>query len=278
MKCISHIKTTDNSKMPNYSSRTVRGVRLEALELGSGRTLLFLHAGYGLDFEAASLERLGAQARVIAPTHPGFGSSERPSSVTTVDDVAYLYLDLLQELDLRDVTVVGVSLGAWIAAEMAVKSTQRLANLVLSNTVGIKVNGRETRDIADIFAMTEDEFKAAAFADPAVGARDFKSMPEAQVLRAAQNREAVARFTWSPYMHNPKLRSRLHRVNVPTLFLWGAQDRIVSQDYGRAYCAAVPDARFELIEAAGHFPHIEQPQAFATRVLNFMEDMERAKG
>jgi pimeloyl-ACP methyl ester carboxylesterase len=262
--------------MQSYSSRTVRGVRLEALELGGGPTLLFLHAGYGLDFEAASLERLGAQTRVIAPTHPGFGGSERPSSVTTVDDVAYLYLDLLQELNLRDVTLVGVSLGAWIAAEIAVKSTERLAKLVLSNAVGIKVNGRETRDIVDIFAMTEDEFNVAAFANPAVGARDFKSMPEAQVLRAAQNREAVARFTWSPYMHNPKLRTRLHRVNVPTLFLWGAQDRIVSQDYGRAYCAAVPGARFELIEAAGHFPHIEQPEAFATRVLNFMEGTDRA--
>jgi pimeloyl-ACP methyl ester carboxylesterase len=258
-------------RLLSYAGRTVRGVRLEALELGSGRRLLFLHAGYGLDFEAASLERLATQARVIAPTHPGFGGSERPSSMTTVDDVAYLYLDLLQELDLRDVTLVGVSLGAWIAAEIAVKSTERLAKLVLSNAVGIKVGNRETRDIADIFAMTEDEFNAAAFADPAVAVRDYKSMPEAQVLRVAKNREALARFAWSPYMHNPKLSSRLHRVNVPTLFLWGSRDHIVSQDYGRAYCAAVPGARFELIDAAGHFPHIEQPEVFAAKVLDFME-------
>lgn len=263
--------------MQAYSSRTVAGVRLEALEQGSGRTLLFLHAGYGLDFEAACLERLAAQARVIAPTHPGFAGSERPSPVTTVDDIAYLYLDLLRELDLRDVTLVGVSLGAWIAAEMAVKSTERLAKLVLANAVGIKVSGRETRDIADVFAMTDDEFRAAAFADPAVGGRDFKSMPDAQVLRAAQNREAVARFAWSPYMHDPKLRTRLHRVDVPTLFLWGARDRIVSQDYGRAYCAAVRGARFELIEAAGHFPHIEQPEAFAAKVLGFMKCDETSR-
>src|SRR5258708_3864050 len=164
----------------SYVSRTVRGVRLEALELGSGRPLLFLHAGYGLDFEAASLERLATQARVIAPTHPGFGDSERPSSMTTVDDVAYLYLDLLQELDLRDVTLVGVSLGAWIAAEVAVKSTERLAKLVLANPVGIKVGSRETRDIADFFAMSDDEFKAAAFADPAIAARSEEHTSELQ--------------------------------------------------------------------------------------------------
>src|SRR5258708_11925233 len=238
-------------RLLSYASRTVRGVRLEALELGSGRTLLFLHAGYGLDLEAASLELLAMQARVMAPAHPGFGGSERPSSMTTVDDVAYLYLDLLEELDLRDVTLVGVSVGAWIAAEMAVKSTERLAKLVLSNAVGIKVGNRETRDIADIFAMSDDEFNAAAFADPAIAVRDYKSMLEAQVLRVAKNREAFARFAWSPFMDNPKLSSRLHRVNVPTLFLWGSQDRIVSRDYGPAYSAAAPAPPSNFIHARG---------------------------
>ena len=115
----------------------------------------------------------------------------------------------------------------------------------MADAVGIKVGDRETRDIADIFAMTEDEFNAAAFAKPSIGAKDYKSMSEADLLATARNREALARFAWSPYMHDPKLRHRLHRIGVPTLFLWGAQDRIVSADYGRRYCAAVPGARFE---------------------------------
>jgi pimeloyl-ACP methyl ester carboxylesterase len=166
--------------------------------------------------------------------------------------------------------LVGVSFGAWIAAEIAVKSTARLSHLVMANAVGIKVSDRETRDIADIFAMTEAEFNAAAFADSRVGARDYKSMSEADLVATARNREALALFTWSPYMHNPKLANRLHRIGVPTLFLWGAQDRIVSADYGRRYCAAVPGARFELIDNAGHLPHIEQPKMFAERTLNFI--------
>jgi pimeloyl-ACP methyl ester carboxylesterase len=247
-------------------------VQLEMLRQGDGRTLLFLHGGYGLDFEAAWLERLAKHVDVIAPSHPGFGASERPNSITTVDDISYFYLDLLDELDLRDVTLVGVSFGAWIAAELAVKSTKRLARLVMANAVGIKVSQRETRDIADIFAMTEAEFTTAAFADPAIGTRDYKSMSDAEVLRVARNREALARFSWSPYMHDPKLRTRLHRIEVPTLFVWGSQDHIVSQEYGRAYCAAVPGGRFESIEGAGHFPHVEQAGGFATRVLAFMED------
>jgi pimeloyl-ACP methyl ester carboxylesterase len=257
--------------LSGYSHTTVRGVRLEMLEEGSGSPLLFLNSGYGLDFEGASLRPLARQARVMAPSHPGFGGSDRPASLTTVDDIAYLYLDLLDELDLRDVTLVGVSFGGWIAAEMAVKSTARISRVVLANAVGIKVGGRETRDIADIFAMTETELNAAVFADPGAGVRDYKSMSDAAVLTVTRNRETLARFAWSPYMHDPKLKNRLHRINVPTLFLWGAADRIVSRDYGRAYSAAVPGSRFELIEKAGHLPHVEQPHFFASKVLNFVE-------
>jgi pimeloyl-ACP methyl ester carboxylesterase len=241
------------------------------LDQGSGRPMLFLNAGIGIDPGAAALNRLAERVRVIAPSHPGFGGSERPTWMTTVDDLSYFYLDLLDALDLNDVIVVGVSFGAWIAAEIAVKCTTRLSRLVMASAVGIKVGDRETRDIADIFAMTEDQFNAAAFADPSRGVKDYKSMSEADLLTTARNRESLARFAWSPYMHNPKLRNRLHRIDVPTLFLWGAQDQIVSVDYGRHYCAAVPGARFELIDDAGHLPHIEQPEAFARRILDFIE-------
>ena len=88
---------------------------------------------------------------------------------------------------------------------------------------------------------------------------------------AARNREAYARLAWSPYMHNPKLKTRLHRVSVPTLFLWGTADRVLSETYGRGYCALIPGARFETIERAGHFPHIEQPDEFASRALGFAQ-------
>jgi pimeloyl-ACP methyl ester carboxylesterase len=96
-------------------------------------------------------------------------------------------------------------------------------------------------------------------------------MPEADVRIVARNLEATARYTWSPYMHDPKLAHRLHRIRIPTLFLWGTADRILSETYGRAYCAAIPGARFEPIECAGHFPHLEQPDEFARRIFAFIE-------
>ena len=95
--------------------------------------------------------------------------------------------------------------------------------------------------------------------------------PDADVRAAARNREATARYAWSPYMHDPKLKGRLHRIKIPTLFLWGDSDRILSEPYGRAYAGMIPGARFETVAKAGHFPHLEQAEEFARRVHAFME-------
>ena len=140
----------------------------------------------------------------------------------------------------------------------------------MANAVGVKISDRETRDIADIFALTDPEYLDITYCDPAVGRRDYKALPDGEVLAAARNREATARYAWSPYMHDPKLKGRLHRIRVPTLLLWGAHDRVLSEAYGRAYCALIAGARFEPIDRAGHFPDQEQPKIFAERVMAFM--------
>jgi pimeloyl-ACP methyl ester carboxylesterase len=255
-------------------SITVNGIRIEMIERGRGRPLLFLHPGIGIEPDAPVLAALAARARVLAPTHPGFGRSEAPRWFNSVDDLAYFYLDLIDQLALADTAVVGVSFGGWLAAEIAIKTTARMSHLVLANAVGIKVGGREQRDIADIFALTESEFLELAYCDPAAGRRDYKSMPDADVLAASRNREATARYGWSPYLHDPKLRNRLHRIRIPTLILWGMNDRVLSEAYGRAYCGAIPGARFAPIARAGHFPHLEQPREFADRVFAFIDQGE----
>jgi pimeloyl-ACP methyl ester carboxylesterase len=253
------------------TSMVVNGVTIEAVDRGTGRPILFLHPGIGIDPAAPVLTELAKGGRVIAPSHPGFGTSQLPKGMTTVDDVSYFYLDLLETLNLRDVLVVGVGLGAWLAAEIAVKDSSRLSRLVMANAIGVKIGDRETRDIADIWALMPNEFNDIAYFDPKAGERDYKNLPEAESLAAARNREAYARLAWSPYMHNPKLKSRLHRIKLPTLFLWGTADRVLSEKYGRGYCGLIAGAKFEPLEKAGHFPHIEQPEEFARRVLAFAD-------
>jgi pimeloyl-ACP methyl ester carboxylesterase len=253
----------------------VRGVELALVERGEGRTILWLHGEEGPDPEAPVLDLLAAHGRVLAPAHPGFGHSPDASDIDTVDDLAYLYLDLLAERGYRDVVLIGSSLGGWIAAEMAVRSPQRLARVVLAGALGIKVGDRETRDIPDIFALHPEEIRRLLYQDPDKARVDYTALSDEQLAVIARNREATALYAWEPYFHNPKLRQRLHRIGVPTLFLWGAEDRFVSAGYyGAAYCAAVPGARLETIEGAGHYPHLDAPDAFVARIREFLDDRD----
>jgi pimeloyl-ACP methyl ester carboxylesterase len=263
-------RTADKLPLPRLS--------LELYEAGSGPPLLFLHPENGLRFEAPWAEDLAAHFRLIAPSHPGFGASELPRWMATVDDLAYTYLDLLKALELKDVIVVGVGFGGWVAAEIAVRSTERISGLVLANPVGIKVSDRETRDIVDIFATAQPELLRLSYHDPANGQVDASAMTEGEALTLFRNREAIALFAWSPYMHSPRLKYHLHRIDVPTLVLWGESDQLVSQSYGRAFAAAIPGARFETVPAAGHFPHVEAPRLFAERILAFSNTKRAAKG
>ncbi len=253
---------------------TVHGVQLEIVERGQGRPIILLHGEDGLDPKAPFLDLLAAHGRVIAPSHPGFGHSPDAETIDTIDDLAYLYLDLLAEQDLREAIVIGFSLGGWIAAEMAVKSTDRLAKLVLVAPVGIKVGDRETRDIPDIFALRPDEVARLQYHDRARAVVDYTTLSDDALTVIARNREATALYGWEPYFHNPKLRQRLPRINIPTLLLWGASDRFITPGYyGAAYRDAIPGARLEIIERAGHFPHLEQPEAFVERVRKFLDSV-----
>jgi pimeloyl-ACP methyl ester carboxylesterase len=250
----------------------VQGVQLEIVERGAGRPLLWLHGEEGFDPAAPYLDLITAHAHVLAPTHPGFGHTPDADGVDTVDDLAYLYLDLLAARNLRDVVIVGCSLGGWIAAEIAVKCGHRLAGLVLVGALGIKVGDRETRDIPDIFALHPEEVSRLQYRDPARFALQPATRSDAELTAIARDKEATALYAWEPYFHNPKLRRRLRRVTAPTLLLWGADDQFVTADYyGAAYRDAMPGARLETIPRAGHFPHLEEPEALVTRVRAFLD-------
>jgi len=191
--------------------------------------------------------------------------------MTNPDDIAYVMLDLVDTLGLRDVTVVGCSLGGWIAAEMATKNTSAISRLVLVDAYGVKIGGPFDRDIFDIWTSHPSKVAAAKWADPEKAKRDFSQMSDAQLTAVARANETFARFCWDPYMHNPKLRQRLHRIDVPTLLIWGEKDGIVSTTYGEAYAKLIPGAKFATVPGAGHYPQIEEPDAFLSTLNGFIQ-------
>lgn len=247
----------------------VNDVALDIVERGAGRPLLFLHGGEGLRPELPWLDRLASSFRVIAPHHPGWGGSALPDWVGSVDDLAYLYLDLAEALKLQGALLVGNCFGGWIAAEMAVRNTKRFAGLALACPLGIKVGGVLDRDIVDMHGIPRAEFKQRAWADPANDTVDYATVPDTELAAIARAREALAVFGWKPYMHNPRLRRWLHRIDIPTRLVWGEADRIVTPSYGEGWRAEIAGSSLETIAAAGHFPHWEQPDAFAARLTAF---------
>lgn len=248
---------------------SVSGVSLELTERGAGRKLLFLHAGGGLRPDLPWLSLLARHFHVVAPSHPGFGKSALPDWFGTVDDLAYLYLDLAEQLDLKDAILAGASFGGWVAAEMAIRNTDRFSRLALIDPLGIKVGGINDRDIADLHSLSEEAGMKLAWADPAKGRIDYTKLPEAELAAIVRGREALALFGWKPYMHNPRLKNWLHRIDIPTRLVWGARDGVVSLDYAEAWRSRIGGATLDVIPNAGHYPHWEQPEAFSARLAAF---------
>jgi pimeloyl-ACP methyl ester carboxylesterase len=227
-------------------------------ERGAGHPVLLLHGGAGPLSVAGFAERLGAgqPARVLTPTHPGFGGTPRPDPLASIGGLAALYVALLERLDLREVTVIGNSIGGWVAAEMALLDASRIGRLVLVDAVGIVVEGHP---VADVFSLSLPELMQLSYHDPAPFRVDPSTFSDAQRAGMAANRAALAVYGGKPSVGDPTLRGRLAGISVPTLVVWGESDRVVDSDYGRAYAAAIPGARFQLLPATGHVPQIETP-------------------
>lgn len=246
-------------------------LRIELERRGSGPPLLLLGSEEAWERDLPLVEALAREYEVFLPSPPGFGRSNRPDWVSSPDDISYVMLDLVERFKLRDAVVLGFSLGGWIAAEMATKDDSFISKLVLVDAFGIKPGGPFDRDVADIYMLTAAQVAKLKWHDPEKGKRDFPSWSEDALTIVARNNESFARFCWEPYMHNPKLVKRLHRIAVPTLLIWGAQDGFVTPAYGEAYRKLIPQARLDLIPFAGHFPHVEQPNAFERSLRAFLE-------
>ena len=263
------------STVPPSPPRTRResfadGLTVRIDERGSGRPILVLHGGGGPQTVAGISSALASRAYVLTPTHPGFAGEPRPEWFDSIDDLALTYLDLLERLDLRNVMVVGSSIGGWIAAEMAVRDTSRLSSIVLVDAVGIQVEGHP---IADVFPLTPDELFALSFHNPAAFRIDPVTLSPEQLAATAANFQTLKVYDQGQGMCDPKLRRRLARVRIPALVVWGESDGVVDPDYGRAYAQSLPNARFALIPEAGHLPQIEQLERLLKLVWGFADSI-----
>lgn len=264
--------STDSQATDHHTVRpqrlAVTGGSISYLSSGSGPPLLFLHGGGGAGAWHEAHAIWAREHRVVAPDHPGFAGSDELADIEGVDDLVYHYLDVIESLELERPALVGASFGGWVAAELAVAAPDRFRALALLSPVGLRI---PEHPVADVFFMRPDQLAGALFADPA---RAPVQTPDVDtVLAAYRDQTALARFTWSPFMSNPKLHRRLGRIAAPTLVLWPEDDRIVPRAHAERYAQLIPGARLETIPDCGHALHLEQPQAVAHAVGRFLSEV-----
>jgi pimeloyl-ACP methyl ester carboxylesterase len=239
-------------------------LRLAFADQGEGRAFLLLHGGAGPGSMMGLAGALAAKARVVVPTYPGFDGEPRPDRFARIDDLVLAHLALIERLGLERVVVAGNSVGGWIAAEMALRGSPRVAGVVLINAVGIEPGSPE-HSIVDPAKIPVPELLKLSFHDPARFAV-APSSPEAAAVRV-QNQRTLR--VYAPDLFDPTLRGRLAATSTPALVVWGKSDRVVDVDYGRLFAESIPGSRFEVVPEAGHLPQIERLQDTARLIGDF---------
>ncbi len=258
--------------MPETQHRlTVAGTTVAYRRRGSGPPLLWLHGAGGIAGWTPGLELLTRTHDVIVPDHPGWGASDVPPWFDNVHDLAYFYLDFLAALGLDRVHLAGTSIGGWIACELAVRNTARLRTLTLIAPAGLRVAGLPR---FDIFLATREAMTRALYFDQALADAALAAAPAADALDTElKNRFATARIAWQPRLYDPHLAKWLHRIDVPSLVVWGENDAVLPHALQAEFVRLIPGARAATIAACGHMPLVERPAEAVACIEGFIADI-----
>jgi pimeloyl-ACP methyl ester carboxylesterase len=241
---------------------------------GEGPPLVFLHGPWGLAPNRAFLDLLARMYTVFAPKHPGTSRGD-PEAVHRLDDwldLLVYYGELWDSLGLDSPAVIGHSFGGMLACEIAASRAGRVSALVLIDPVGL---WRDDLPVRNWMILSEEERRHALFAEPeGEAAKQFFSLPGDPDARV----EAQAGFIWAQActgkfvwpIPDKGLKKRIHRIATPTLIIWGRVDGVIPPAYAEEFGRRIAYSRIELIDAAGHVPHLEQPERVGRLARDFL--------
>jgi pimeloyl-ACP methyl ester carboxylesterase len=252
----------------------IRGRPTVVMHGGDGPPFVYLHSSLGESTRWLPFYQSWARHfTVYVPTHPGFGQSGGLDQIDAIEDMAFHYIELFDALGLDQVVLGGVSLGGWIAAELALRWPERVKRLWICNAPGFWVDEQPLPDLFRDMPYPH-RLRRLLFHDPdgymaklviADDADDERRMAAYQAMTV------LGRLVWErPY--DPKLGSRLYRIACPVLLLWGAEDRLVPPAYGEEYHKHLPQAKWRTIPDCGHLPMFEKEAEFVAAVQSFCRD------
>jgi len=255
--------------------------KVDLFEGGTGKPLLFLHGISGLEW-TPFLELLSTKHTVFAPRTPGFGDSTCIELLDDVMDVVFFYLDLLDELNLYDLPLIGHSIGGMFAAELAAAQPDRFSHLVLASPFGL---WHDANPVTDLFTVSRTELASCLYADPenkeavavatAPEARMTEVDPDTEdgkatinyLVERAKSMSTAAKYLWP--IPNRGLKKRLHRVRQPGLVIWGESDGIIPPSYADRFTTQMKNATSHIVPNAAHMVIDEQPDP----VVNMIETL-----
>jgi pimeloyl-ACP methyl ester carboxylesterase len=262
----------------------VGGQGVTIAEAGSGAPLLYLHGfadihGSGSDWLPFH-RALAAEVRLLAPAHPGCNGSEENDDIDSMEDVVFHYLQVLDAVGIADFHLAGASIGGWIAAEIAIRIPERVRSLSLIGATGLFV---PKQPIADIFMRVQARngsdyadfrrtlFREAAAPEALAMFPDGRMPVERELLRYRMFRFASRIGFAPPYLHDRKLRDRLHRFAGPAVVVAGACDGLVPLAHAQAYAQGLGNAELKVIGQAGNSVAVERPNETAAAVRSCIE-------
>ena len=254
---------------PQITDIKIRGVTVKLHRAGRGPKVLFLHGAGGVPQWLPFFDSMAEHYDLLVPEHPGFGNSDDPAWIRSMPDLAMFYLDLIEETGLDDIHLVGNSLGGWLAAEILIRDRSRFRSLVQLAPAGIRVKGVPC---GDNFIWGPEEAVRNLYHDQAFADRILALTPtEAQTDVMLRNRFTATKFGWQPRWFNPDLEKWLHRIKLPSLIVWGNDDKIMPPANAALWLERLPDARLVVLNECGHLPHVEQADVVTRHVLTFLE-------
>jgi pimeloyl-ACP methyl ester carboxylesterase len=254
---------------------TVWGGRLELTVqvAGDGRPLVYLHPAAGLEWDAF-LAQLASGHTIYAPQVPGT-TPGRPEAVYALDDLWDLvlaYEEAIRGLGLQRPAVIGQSFGGMLALELAAGFPSLFSRVVVLDPIGLWL---DEHPVANWLAATPDELATMLFSDPqGEVAREALALPEdpdAMVAAISGLTWAIgstAKFVWP--LPDKGLAKRLHRIEAPTLVVWGRDDRLISSAYADEFGRRIAGSRVVVLDDCGHIPQLEQPEKTLALVAEFL--------
>ena len=254
----------------------IAGRRTQFLRGGTGATLLYLHTGIGETNWMPFHQALARQFDLIAPAHPGFGLSESDDEFERIEDLVFHYLDLLNHLSLDRVHIVGASLGGWIAAELALRYPERVNRLALVDAAGIEEKASPRDPLFE--SLSPAQLRSTLFSETDSFAGDLLFPDTEDPGRIGLVSRAVGRTPWASDLSSERLTRHLHRIQSPTLVLWGANDSCYPVSCGQRFHESISNSTLSVIEKCGHLPMFEQESRFVTAVTRFLNADEGGSG